>query len=88
MLFRSSLDVRHPSNDVLRRAEQALTLPDGLPGREWYRHQISAPGLYTGYGAKTLPGIREAVEAKRFDEANAQAQRVAQVLGALVRLLQ
>ena len=68
--------------------EQALTLPDGLPGREWYRHQISAPGLYTGYGAKTLPGIREAVEAKHYDEANAQAQRVTQVLGALVRLLQ
>ena len=56
---------------------------DGLPGREWYRHQIYAPGLYTGYGAKTLPGVREAVEAGRLEEANQQARRVAQALKAM-----
>jgi N-acetylated-alpha-linked acidic dipeptidase len=70
-------------NAVLQKAEAALLLPDGLPGREWYRHQIYAPGLYTGYDAKTLPGIREAVEAQRYEEANQQARRVAQVLRAL-----
>ena len=70
-------------NEVLQKAEGALLLPEGLPGREWYQHQIYAPGLYTGYDAKTLPGVREAVEAQHFEEANQQARRVAQALRAL-----
>jgi N-acetylated-alpha-linked acidic dipeptidase len=70
-------------NEIVARAERALLLPDGLPGRPWYRHQIYAPGLYTGYGAKTLPGVREAVEAQRWEEANQQARRAAQALHAI-----
>lgn len=70
-------------NEILQKAETALLLPDGLPGREWYENQIYAPGLYTGYEPKTLPGVREAVEARRVDEANQQARRVAGVLRAL-----
>jgi N-acetylated-alpha-linked acidic dipeptidase len=70
-------------NDTIARAERALLLPDGLPGRPWYRHQLYAPGLYTGYGAKTLPGVREAVEARRWEEANQQARRAAQALRAI-----
>ncbi len=61
------------ANEALQKAEGALLSPEGLPGREWYQHQIYAPGLYTGYDAKTLPGIREAVEAQHYDEANQQA---------------
>ncbi len=70
-------------NEILQKAEASLLLPDGLPGREWYENQIYAPGLYTGYEAKTLPGVREAVEARRVDEANQQARRVARVLRSL-----
>ena len=70
-------------NDALQKAEESLLAADGLPGREWYRNQIYAPGLYTGYEAKTLPGVREAVEAQRFEEANQQARRVAHALRAL-----
>ena len=70
-------------NEGLAHAERTLLLPDGLPHREWYRHQIYAPGLYTGYGVKTLPGIREAADAKHWDEANQQARRVAQALRAM-----
>jgi N-acetylated-alpha-linked acidic dipeptidase len=70
-------------NESLEHAERTLLLPDGLPHREWYRHQIYAPGLYTGYGVKTLPGIREAADAKRWEEANQQARRVAQALRAM-----
>ena len=70
-------------NETLYRSERALASPNGLPGRDWYRHQLYAPGMYTGYGAKTLPGIREAVEASRWDEANQQAKQVAGVLKAL-----
>jgi len=70
-------------NQLIYRSERALALPDGLPRRPWYKHQLYAPGFYTGYGVKTLPGIREAVDAARWDEATQQAARVAQVLHAL-----
>lgn len=69
-------------NEALFRTERSLLLPKGLPGREWYRHQLYAPGLYTGYGAKTLPGVREAVEAARWDEANEEAKNVGKALKA------
>ncbi len=69
-----------PLNIVLYRSERALLNQNGLPGREWYRHEISAPGLYTGYGAKTLPGVREAAEGGRWDEANREAKSVAAAL--------
>jgi N-acetylated-alpha-linked acidic dipeptidase len=53
---------------VLIGVEHALTDPRGLPGRSWYKHLVYAPGLLTGYGAKTLPGVREAIEARRWAE--------------------
>ena len=43
--------------------------PAGLPGREWYKSLLYAPGRYTGYGTKTMPGVREAIEEERFDDA-------------------
>ncbi len=67
-------------NEALFRTERGLLNSRGLPGREWYRHQLYAPGLYTGYGAKTMPGVREAVEGARWDEANQQARHVAHAL--------
>ena len=56
-------------NGLLQSMEQTLLYSDGLPGRDWYRHMIYAPGLQTGYGAKTLPGVREAVEQRHWKEA-------------------
>jgi N-acetylated-alpha-linked acidic dipeptidase len=67
-------------NTELIAVERALTLPDGLPGRPWYRNQIYAPGLYTGYGVKTLPGVRESIEEKQWPLAEQQAVRVGKVL--------
>jgi N-acetylated-alpha-linked acidic dipeptidase len=69
-------------NERLIRTERALTRDEGLPGRPWFRHQLYAPGFYTGYGVKTLPGIREAIEQKRWDEADTQIARMQQVLDA------
>jgi N-acetylated-alpha-linked acidic dipeptidase len=69
-------------NATLTELEQALTDPHGLPGREWYRHMIYAPGVHTGYGAKTLPGIREAIEERRWDEANRYIGVVSRALNA------
>ena len=70
-------------NRILFRTERALTADPGLPGRPWYRHLIYAPGVYTGYAAKTLPGIREAIEAGKTDEARDEAARVVHALTTL-----
>jgi N-acetylated-alpha-linked acidic dipeptidase len=64
---------------ALMHLEQALLGP-GLPNRPWFRHQIYAPGFYTGYGVKTLPGIREAIEQKQWAQANDQIAITAKVL--------
>jgi N-acetylated-alpha-linked acidic dipeptidase len=69
-------------NSMLSGLEQSLTDPHGLPGREWYQHMIYAPGMHTGYGVKTLPGIREAVEERHWDEANQYIGVVARALNA------
>ena len=69
-------------NELLRGLEQTLTNPAGLPQRDWFRHMIYAPGLQTGYGTKTLPGVREAIEGRRWEEAERYAAIVAGVLHA------
>jgi N-acetylated-alpha-linked acidic dipeptidase len=63
---------RKALDEALLATERALTRPEGLPLRPWYVHQVYAPGLYTGYGVKTLPGVREAIEERRWDEAQKQ----------------
>jgi N-acetylated-alpha-linked acidic dipeptidase len=75
-------DERARLNAALAGLEQSLTDPRGLPGRDWYQHMIYAPGMHTGYGAKTLPGIREAIEERRWDEANQYMGVVARALNA------
>jgi N-acetylated-alpha-linked acidic dipeptidase len=67
-------------DQALMHVEQALTRPEGLPRRPWFRHQIYAPGFYTGYGVKTLPGVREAIEQKQWADANQQIEIVARVI--------
>jgi N-acetylated-alpha-linked acidic dipeptidase len=74
-------------NTLLLQAERAMAPERGLPRRPWYRQVLSAPGWYTGYGAKTMPGVREAIEAKRWPEAEAEAVRLGQALEAEARLL-
>ena len=59
-------------NQSLYRAEQQLLSETGLPRRPWYKHTVYAPGFYTGYGVKTMPGIREAIEQRHWDEAQQQ----------------
>ena len=64
------------ANQLIYATEQALGDTAGLPRRPWFRHLIYAPGFYTGYGVKTMPGIREAVEERHPAEAQAEASRV------------
>jgi N-acetylated-alpha-linked acidic dipeptidase len=79
---------RERLNAILTTLEQSLTDPQGLPGRDWYQHMVYAPGLYTGYGVKTLPGIREAIEERRWDEANRYMGVVSRALNAYSALLE
>jgi N-acetylated-alpha-linked acidic dipeptidase len=67
-------------NEALRESEQKLTLEQGLPGRPWFKHFVDAPGQYTGYEAKTLPAVREAIEQKQWKDADAQIVVTAKVL--------
>jgi N-acetylated-alpha-linked acidic dipeptidase len=67
-------------NRRLIMAERDLIEPAGLPDRPWYRHVVYAPGLYTGYGVKTIPGVREAVDAGNYSRAAEQAVVVIRAL--------
>jgi N-acetylated-alpha-linked acidic dipeptidase len=64
-------------------SERALVSDDGLPRRPWFKHVLYAPGLYTGYGVKTLPGVREAIEQRRWTEAEQQAVTTAAAIDRL-----
>ncbi len=64
-------------NGKLMQSERKLTSPEGLPGRPWFQHLIYAPGAYTGYGVKTIPGVREAIEQKQWKEVDPQIVRAA-----------
>jgi N-acetylated-alpha-linked acidic dipeptidase len=68
-------------NNLLFQSERKL-LANGLPRRPWYKHTIYAPGFYTGYGVKTLPGVREAIEQRNFPEAQQQIEIAAKSIEA------
>lgn len=67
-------------NALLIESERKLTDENGLPRRPWYKHLLYAPGVYTGYDVKTVPGVREGIEQKRYAEADREIGRVAKVL--------
>lgn len=74
-------------NLALAHAEQQLLFTDGLPRRGWYKHSLYAPGFYTGYGVKTLPGIREAIEQRNWKEAQDEINLTAQAITKLANYL-
>ncbi|HET8646752.1 MAG TPA: transferrin receptor-like dimerization domain-containing protein, partial [Vicinamibacteria bacterium] len=67
---------------VLLRAERAFTRPEGLPRRPWYKHHVYAPGWYTGYGVKTIPAVREAIEQKAFADVEPAVRAAAEAVEA------
>lgn len=73
--------------DVQTMGVERALLGPGLPRRPWYRHTLYAPGLLTGYGVKTLPGVREAIEARRWNEAVEQIKVLASALDAASKVL-
>jgi len=75
-----SRDTQQLLDSALRQIETALVDERGLPRRPWFKHMIYAPGFYTGYGAKTLPGVREAIEQHKWNEAAEQIAIVASTL--------
>ena len=75
-------------NSKLFTAEQELLTVAGLPRRGWYKHTLYAPGFYTGYGVKTIPGVREAIEQRNWPEAEAQIKEVSAAIQRLADYLQ
>ncbi len=67
-------------NERLIQAERALTSTEGLKNRPWYVHMLYAPGFYTGYGVKTIPGVREAIEQGQWQDADREITRAAEAL--------
>ena len=79
------VDKQNTLNEILYKAERSLINENGLPGRLWFKHQIYAPGYYTGYGVKTLPGIREAIEQRNWTEARENIEIVSKTIEAYNR---
>jgi N-acetylated-alpha-linked acidic dipeptidase len=75
-------------NAKIYAAEQSLLMTKGLPRRPWYKHSLYAPGFYTGYGVKTIPGVREAIEQKDWSEARTQIEEVAAAINRLATYLE
>jgi N-acetylated-alpha-linked acidic dipeptidase len=71
-------------NQLLYQSERQLGHDEGLPNREWFRHQVYAPGFYTGYGVKTIPGVREGIEEEAWEQARYYVNVVAEALEGLV----
>ncbi len=69
-------------------AEQAFLLPEGLPGRPWFRHAIFAPGTYTGYASVPLPGVHESIDAGDFDQARRQLEALTAAINRATELLE
>lgn len=69
-------------NELLYKSERKLTSEQGLPRRTWFKHQIYAPGFYTGYGVKTIPGVREAIEQKQWNDVEPQIKNASAILQA------
>jgi N-acetylated-alpha-linked acidic dipeptidase len=83
----ASGDVVRAVNARLIQAERQFIDDAGLPRRPWYRHLLYAPGFYTGYGVKTMPGVREGIEQKRYEEAEREAARAAAALNRIAALI-
>jgi N-acetylated-alpha-linked acidic dipeptidase len=75
-------------NAKIYTAEQSLLMTKGLPRRPWYKHSLYAPGFYTGYGVKTIPGVREAIEQKDWSETRTQIEEVAAAINRLATYLE
>ncbi|MDT8427946.1 MAG: transferrin receptor-like dimerization domain-containing protein [Pseudomonadales bacterium] len=79
----SGLPASEAENKLLYTSERELTRNEGLPGRPWFTHHIYAPGFYTGYGVKTIPGVREAIEERQYDLVEEEISVVADVISGM-----
>jgi len=90
-VFAKAIQAGGPSfsaaNAELLRSERLLISDAGLPNRSWFKHLLYAPGYYTGYGVKTIPGVREAIEQREWPLANHEIERVAAALNAEAALV-
>jgi hypothetical protein len=83
-----AIEKLHQMGYKIYAAEQSLLMTKGLPRRPWYKHSLYAPGFYTGYGVKTIPGVREAIEQKDWSETRTQIEEVAAAINRLANFLE
>lgn len=83
-----SMEPSSKLNKLLYQSERKLTLDEGLPRRPWFKHHIYAPGFYTGYGVKTLPGVREAIEQRDWEEVRKEIDDLEKVINQLSMYLE
>jgi len=83
-----NVTAREKLQAVMLTIDETLAPPVGLPGRPWYKNLVSAPGRFTGYGAKTLPGVREAIEQRRWADAKLYIGVTADALDAYTSALE
>lgn len=81
-------DAQRAIDVLLYGTERLLTSPEGLPRRPWFRHQIYSPGFYSGYGVKTLPGVREAIEQENWGEVGLEIDRASGVIAGVARRIE
>ena len=86
--FNDNADQLRALNQLLMESERPLTNDEGLPRRPWYKHLVYAPGVYSGYGVKTIPGVREGIELKKYAEADEEIARVAKAFEDEARLIE
>lgn len=79
----TSIRTSEEINELLYTSERILSREEGLTGRPWYKHHLYAPGFYTGYGVKTIPGVREAIEQREYDDVEPQVALAADVINDL-----
>jgi N-acetylated-alpha-linked acidic dipeptidase len=82
-LARAGLQIRPKQlekiNDLMRSMQQGLLRANGLPGRSWYKYVVTAPGIFKGYGAETLPAVHEPLDAYQWDRVEKGAAVTAKV---------
>ncbi|MGA8429010.1 MAG: transferrin receptor-like dimerization domain-containing protein [Candidatus Sulfotelmatobacter sp.] len=86
--FNDNADQLRALNQLLMESERRLTNDEGLPRRPWYKHLVYAPGVYSGYGVKTIPGVREGIELKKYAEADEEIARVAKAFEDEAKLIE
>jgi N-acetylated-alpha-linked acidic dipeptidase len=75
-------------NDALIAVEREFIDERGLRGRPWYKHEIYAPGIYTGYAAQPLTDFRQAIDDRNSANTKESLERIVEAIKRATKALQ